>query len=212
MVKIERLILVRHGQTDWNINGRWQGALPVGLNDVGRAQAKALGTYLSGRKFGSIYCSDLPRALDTAKAIGNAVGVTPQIDKRLQEFNLGVFQGLTREEISVRYPNEWRDFEADYWNYTVTNGESRRDLQNRAYEVFQHIVANATGPEVAIVSHGGTIRMLLHRLFDGAPELDHLHIENTSLTTLLPKDEGWRLDELAVVPHLSNNEVSSGEW
>ena len=200
--QIERLLLIRHGQTDWNVEGRWQGTIPIGLNDIGRTQARALATYLAHRQIGSIYSSHLPRAFDTAKAIGDTIGVIPQTDERLQEFNLGVFQGLTRDEIKQRYPNEHRDFEADYWNYVIANGESRRALQNRAHDVFQHIVANATGSEVAIVSHGGTIRMLLHRLFEGAPELNHFHIENTSLTTLVKENDHWHLHELAAVPHL----------
>ncbi|MBA3874818.1 MAG: histidine phosphatase family protein [Anaerolineae bacterium] len=202
MIPIERVLLIRHGQTDWNVDGRWQGTLPIGLNDMGRTQAEALATYLARRQIGSIYTSHLPRALDTALALGQAVGVVPQIDERLQEFNLGVFQGLTREEINRHYPIEWRDFEANYWDYRVTNGESRRALQTRAHDVFQYIVANGTGPEVAIVSHGGTIRTLLHRLFEGAPELNHFHVENTSLTTIERDGDRWRLHELAAVPHL----------
>jgi len=202
MTQIERVLLIRHGQTDWNIEGRWQGTLPIGLNDIGREQAKALAHYLAERKLGSIYTSDLPRALDTAIAVGSVHGITPQIDVRLQEFNLGVFQGLTREEIRERYAADFNDFETDYWDYIVKDGESRRMLQARAYQAFQHIVIRAFGPEVAIVSHGGTIRMLLLRLFEGAPELNHYHIENTSMTTLVRENDIWHLDELAVVPHL----------
>jgi broad specificity phosphatase PhoE len=202
MTQIERMLLIRHGQTDWNVDGRWQGTLPIGLNDIGRTQARSLATYLARRQIGSIYSSHLPRAFDTASAIGEIIGVVPRTDERLQEFNLGVFQGLTREQISQQYPNEWRDFETDYWNYAVTNGESRRALQSRAHDVFQHIVENAMGPEVVIVSHGGTIRMLLLKLFDGAPELNHFHVENTSFTTIERDGDRWRLHELAVIPHL----------
>ncbi len=202
MTQIERVLLIRHGQTDWNVDGRWQGTLPVGLNEIGRAQAKALAEYLAQHKIGSIYTSDLPRAFDTAQAIGKVVGVTPQPDIRLQEFNLGIFQGLTREEIKERYSKEFHDFEANYWDYVVANGESRRALQKRAYEVFQDIIDRAIGPDVVIVSHGGTIRMLLLRLFEGAPELNHFHVENTSLTTLVWEGAHWKLHELAVVPHL----------
>ena len=202
MTQIERVLLIRHGQTDWNVDGRWQGTIPVGLNDVGRSQARALAMHLAKRQIGSIYSSHLPRALDTAKAIGDTVGVIPQTDERLQEFNLGIFQGLTREEINLHYPDEWNKFEADYWNHSITNGESRRVLQARAHEVFEHIVAHAPGPEVVIVSHGGTIRMLLLRLFEGAPELKHFHVENTSLTTIERNGDRWQLHELAVVPHL----------
>ncbi len=206
MTPIERVLLIRHGQTDWNANGRWQGILPIGLNDVGRTQAEALAMYLARRPIGSIYTSPLPRALDTALALGQAVGVVPIVDERLQEFNLGVFQGLTKTEIDQHYPDEWRDFEANYWDHKVTNGESRRTLQKRAHEVFEYVVANGTGPEVAIVSHGGTIRTLLHRLFEGAPELNDFHIENTSLTTIEREGEGWRLHELATVPHLGSRD------
>lgn len=202
MTPVEQVLLIRHGQTDWNVDGRWQGALPIGLNDIGRAQAKALANYLSNRKIGSVYSSDLPRALDTAAAIGASFGLTPITEVRLQEFNLGIFQGLKRDEIRERYPVEHSNFEADYWNYAVTQGESRRALQTRAYEVFQEIVAKAVGPDVAIVSHGGTIRMLLLRLFEGAPELNHFHVENTSLTILVRDGNKWKLEALATVPHL----------
>jgi len=206
MTPIERVLLIRHGQTDWNVDGRWQGTLPIGLNDMGRTQAESLAIYLARRQIGSIYTSQLPRALETALALGQAVGVVPQIDERLQEFNLGVFQGLTRAEIDQQYPDEWRDFEANYWDYSVKNGESRRALQKRAHEVFQDIVTNGNGPEVAIVSHGGTIRTLLHRLFEGAPELNHFHVENTSLTTIERDGDGWRLHELAAMPHLGSRD------
>ena len=72
MTQIERLLLIRHGQTDWNVDGRWQGTIPTGLNDIGRTQAQALATYLARRQIGSIYSSHLPRAIDTAKAIGDS--------------------------------------------------------------------------------------------------------------------------------------------
>lgn len=202
MTPVEQVLLIRHGQTDWNVDGRWQGSLPVGLNDVGRAQAQALASHLSQRKLGSIYSSDLPRALETATVIGAKFGLTPITDVRLQEFNLGVFQGLTREEIRARFPLEYSGFEADYWNYVITQGESRRALQTRAYEAFCDIVMKGQGPEVAIVSHGGTIRMLLLRLFEGSPELNHFHVENTSLTTVVREGNEWRLSGLALVPHL----------
>ncbi len=199
---IEQVYLIRHGLTDWNVGGRWQGTLPIGLNDVGRAQAKALAQHLADRKIGTIFSSDLPRAFDTALAIGAVQGVAPQTDVRLQEFNLGIFQGLTRDEIKARYPQEWHDFEADYWDYAVPDGESRRTLQARAYQCFEHIVAHSSGPELAIVSHGGTIRMLLLKLFEGNAALSHYHVENTSVTTLIRNNDAWQLHELAAVQHL----------
>lgn len=202
MTSIERVFLIRHGQTDWNLDGRWQGVLPVGLNNEGHLQARELANYLSARPIKTIVSSDIPRAFDTAKAIGDVLSVTVQTDERLREFNLGIFQGLTRDQIAERYPQEWQGFRADYWNYVVQQGESRRDLQNRAYAAWHSILQEAIGPEVAIVSHGGTIRMLLFRLFEDVPGLNEIHIDNTSLTTIERQGDSWHLAEIAAVPHL----------
>ncbi len=199
---IERALLVRHGQTDWNVEGRWQGHYPTGLNADGYAQAQALAAMLRGRPIGTVVSSDLPRAYQTAEAIGAVVGLTPQADERWREFHLGVFQGLTREEIEERYTDEWAAFRADYWGYTVPGGESRRVLQARIVAAWTVLIEQAEGPEVVIVSHGGSIRMLLAALFEGNPALAQMHIENTSVTTVERVSEGWRLVDVASVVHL----------
>ncbi len=202
MAKVERALLVRHGQTDWNVEGRWQGHYPTGLNADGFAQAAALADMLRGRPIGAIVSSDLPRAYQTAEAIGAVAGLTPLADVQWREFHLGVFQGFTREQIEEQYPNEWSAFRADYWNYVVPGGESRRGLQRRVFTAWQQLVAQDKGPEVVIVSHGGSIRMLLAALFEGDPALSQLHIENTSVTTVERSGDGWRLVNVASVDHL----------
>ncbi len=95
-----------------------------------------------------------------------------------------------------------RPRDAQLGDHLEVDVEGQLRVQARAHEVFEHIVAHAPGPEVVIVSHGGTIRMLLLRLFEGAPELKHFHVENTSLTTIERNGDRWQLHELAVVPHL----------
>lgn len=205
-MSLKRVLLIRHGQTDWNIQGRWQGYEPVPLNAEGLQQARALAASLMNRPIGSIYTSDLPRALQTAAAIGEVVGIEPVTDIRLREFHLGIFQGHTREQMIEKFPAEWASFEADYWNYTIPNGESRRMMQDRIYAAWEHIIAEASGPEAVIVTHGGSIRVLLLKLFtDIAEQLDAIHVRNTSLTILEREQDTWQLRELAVVNHLETD-------
>jgi broad specificity phosphatase PhoE len=205
MTHIERVLLVRHGQTDWNVDGRWQGVLPVGLNAEGWSQARALAEQLRGRSIGAIYSSDLPRAFETATVVGSVVGLVPHTDIRLREFSLGVFQGLTREQIEDRYPTEWQAFRSDYWNYTVPQGESRRALQRRVQQAFTAITTQTAGKEVVLVSHGGSIRMLLLALFANDAALSDVHIENTSVTTLERNGDSWRLAGVADISHLNHH-------
>jgi broad specificity phosphatase PhoE len=202
MVKIERVLLVRHGQTDWNVQGRWQGFEAVPLNSDGWGQARALGRYLSGRPVSAIFSSDLPRAWQTATAIGEAVGVEPQPEPLWREFNLGIFQGYTRDESAITYPAEWQAFQADYWDYRIPNGESRRELQARSYRAWERLLAAKAGPEVVVVSHGGTLKMLLLRLFPDYPNLQSVSIANTSLTIVEGGGGHWELAAVSTTPHL----------
>ena len=207
---IERVLIVRHGQTDWNVQGRWQGFEPVPLNTEGQMQARKLAESLRGRPIHTIITSDLPRAFQTAAAIGTVIGVMPRTDQRLREFNLGIFQGHTRDEMIAKFPDEWRAFEADYWDYLIPNGKSRRAMQERVYKAWESALLTAVGPEVVIVSHGGAIRMLLLKLFaDIAADLDAAHLNNTSVTTIDKDDYRWRLTEVASVQHLASEGVES---
>jgi len=200
---VERVLLVRHGQTDWNIQGRWQGFEPVSLNADGWMQARALANSMRGRPIGAIVTSDLPRAYETASAIGEVVGLRPDADQRLREFNLGIFQGFTRDESSMKFPDEWRRFQADYWDYHIPKGESRRMMQNRVYQAWKDVVKTNDGPEVIIVSHGGSIKMLLLKLFPDMPHLNDVHLGNTSVTMLERAGEDWRLVAVALEDHLA---------
>lgn len=205
MTKAKRVLLIRHGQTDWNIDGRWQGSMPIALNAEGFAQARLLAKHLRHQPIGSIVTSDLPRALQTASAIGETLGLQPQIDPRWQEFNLGIFQGHTREQMMAKFPREWDTFNTDYWDYHIPQGESRRHFQARLYAAWQHMLDTTNAPEVIAVSHGGAIKMLLLKLFPDAAELHNQRFENTSITSLERKGDKWHLVDIGLVEHLSLN-------
>jgi probable phosphoglycerate mutase len=204
-------LLIRHGQTDWNVEGRWQGTIPIALNAEGWSQARSLAEHLRGRPIGSVISSDLPRAYETATAVAEACGLPAQPDVRLREFDMGIFQGHTRAQIETQFAAEWAAFRADYWDYPIPQGETRRQLQDRVYAAWQDFVAGGSGPEGVLVSHGGSIRMLLMRLFPTDDRAQHMHIDNTSVTTVERDGEGWRLVEVNVVDHLGPPLDEEGE-
>src|SRR6186997_3178407 len=101
---MKRILLVRHGQTDWNAAGRWQGHEDIPLNATGLEQARALANHLRARPISAVYSSDLKRAQMTGAAIAEALGLALKTDPRWRELHLGVFQGLTTPEINAKYP------------------------------------------------------------------------------------------------------------
>ena len=143
------LLLVRHGETDWNREGRWQGHADPPLNDAGRAQARALGKTLANERVDAIYTSDLRRAAETAEILGAALGRPVTSDPDLREIDVGSWSGLTRDEVAERYPD---------WD--AHDGESRDALQARVVGAVRRIARRHPGGRVLIVTHGGSIRSL----------------------------------------------------
>jgi broad specificity phosphatase PhoE len=199
---VEQVLLIRHGETEWNVLGRWQGYEQTPLNDLGIAQAKALAKYLRYRPIAAIYSSDLLRAWQTATALGDALGIEPESYADLREHHLGIFQGLTRHEIQEKYPAEWTQMQTDYWDYVIPDGESRASTLRRAYRAWETCLERGKGSEIAIVSHGGTIKMLLMKLFGEIPTVVESYLPNTSITSLERNGQGWRLVEIGATPHL----------
>lgn len=198
---MKRILLIRHGQTDWNNEGRWQGHQDIPLNATGLAQAQALAEHLRERPIRAVYSSDLLRAHATAAAIAARFGLTVQDDPRWRELHLGIFQGLTTTEIMARYPDEYHRMRDDYMDYVVPQGESRRGMQARVYAAYCDLLADAPEPEVVVVGHGGTIRMLLLKLF--GDDILHRAVQNTSISIIETDGTAQRLLETAMTPHLS---------
>lgn len=175
--------------------------MDIPLDEIGRRQAQVLASHLAARPIGSVYSSDLLRARQTAEPVAAALGLALQTDSRLREMNLGIFQGLTRSEILQRYPQEMRSLSEDYMDFVVPEGESRQMMQDRAHEALTEIARTGIGPQIAVVTHGGTIRTLLLR-YALAPQVAAAKFHNTSITTLRYEDGQWSLVELASTMHL----------
>ncbi len=165
-MRIRRLVLLRHGQTEWNAGSRMQGQLDTDLTDLGRAQAVAAADVLAKRQPLLIVSSDLSRAYETAVSLGLPTGVEVDVDTRLRETHLGDWQGLTHTEVDALAPGArlaWRDDA----RLAPHGGESRVDVAQRSVPLVAELVA--TQPEwgddesdrpVVLVAHGGLIAAL----------------------------------------------------
>ncbi len=197
---MKRILLVRHGQTDWNLAGRWQGHIDIPLNTTGLEQARALAEHLHEQPISAVYASDLKRAQETGAVIAEAHGLALKTDARWRELHLGVFQGLTTSEINAKYPAESRRMREDYMGYVIPTGEARRAMQARAFAAYEQLLADEQGDEIVVVSHGGTIRVVLLKLF--GDDVLHRSIQNTSISTIETDGTTARLIDTGLTPHL----------
>ena len=198
------LILIRHGETLWNTQLRMQGSLDSDLTSKGESQIKALGEWMKEFPFDYLYCSDTPRAHKTAEAISKFTGHNLNLDKRLREKNLGVFEGLTSEEARERYPETFQLFKTAGANYVIDQGESTQQLLDRALEVIEEIRIRHPQKVVGAVTHGGVVRVLMKHVL-GIP-LDaptQFLIGNTGIFRLVWREK-WLVAEMGAEPHLEN--------
>lgn len=148
------LILIRHGETEWNRERRMQGQTDTPLSDIGRAQAAALGRRFAGADFAALYSSDLSRAHHTADAVAAVTGHEIRLDRALREREFGLFEGLTADEIAARYPEEYARFKARDPDWAVAGGESPRAFYARCMETLGRIARRHHGETVVVVTHG----------------------------------------------------------
>jgi len=160
---VKRFCLVRHGQTDWNLEGRFQGQSDVPLNRAGRAEARLLAKQLNGLAFAAIYSSDLKRAMETAEIIGKAVGLTITPEARLREINQGEWEGLFLEDIRARNSELWERRTVNPAHFHPPGGESVSEVANRTYAAMDDINRLIPSGAVLIVSHGLALATIICR-------------------------------------------------
>jgi broad specificity phosphatase PhoE len=181
------LFLARHGETEWNRIGRWQGKTDIPLSETGRDQARALADRLSDRGVTDIYTSDLSRARETAEIVAAALGVTRvSSDPRLRERGFGCFEGLTREECAERHAEAWARYLADR-RATPTGAEPQEQVEARVIAALTAVAESADRPgHVLVVSHGAAISSFVRSITGVAPP----PIANTALF-LVSVWAGW---------------------
>ncbi len=208
-----RLILIRHGETDWNASLRYMGQANVPLNQQGRQQARLAGERLKGRGAVALYTSDLVRASETAQIVGDILNLKPQPMPELREIDVGQWEGLTPEELYRRFPDHMREYERDPARTVRLGGESYAQLQERALIALKRMEAQHTPEETVIAaSHGGTIRALLcHVIGLDLINFGKLWLDNGSLSELRHSGSGWRLLRLNDAAHLEGMTFAAGE-
>ena len=202
--RLTRVALWRHGQTAWNVQGRFQGQTDVALDQLGEAQARVAAEVLARLAPSALVSSDLQRARRTAQALSELTGLSVRLDPDLRETHGGVFQGLTGDEIRARYPTEWAALAAGDPHVRAEGGESRVEVAARMVRAVLRAADDLPDDGLAVlVTHGGAARMAVARLI-GLPleQLGSLGvISNTAWTLLERRTSGAGGDTWVLVEH-----------
>jgi len=207
-----QIIIVRHGQTQWNIRKIRQGHLDSELTDKGVAQARALGQRLARESFTALYSSDLGRALHTARMIAAVTGHEIVTDDRLRERHLGVFQGLSGDEIKDKHPEEYRMHRTLGPQYVIPGGESVRQQVARNVDCLDEIALKHPGEKVVVVTHGGVVSGLFRHALNiplDAPR--RFEFVNAGLNVFAYEEGHWILRTWGDVSHLDPGAATEGD-
>ena len=192
---VPRLVLWRHGRTEWNAAGRFQGQLDPPLDATGQQEAVAAAARLVAaglRPDGAVVVSsDLDRTVQTATALTDLLGVPLRLDTRLREHGMGCWEGLTRDEVAERYPEQYADWTAG----RPVRGRGGEDPAGVAERALAALVDLPEASVAVVVTHGGTAGRLLERLLDLGPEHRRVFapLDNCAWSELAEQRGRWRL-------------------
>lgn len=190
-----RILLIRHGQSRGNAEGRFGGHTATPLSQRGRRQAEAAARALASEKITAIYSSDLLRAVETAEPLARLTGLEIKRTTAFRERSVGVMEGLTFQEAAEQHPEQYaalirRDFE-----HIILGGESYRQMLDRAAEKLDHAIEQHRGGRICVFSHTGTICILTLHLMGAldAPELRPVWITTTNcgITRIEVRSDGF---------------------
>ena len=198
-----RVLAIRHGETDWNVDGRIQGQLDIPLNAVGQWQVHRLALAVADEGIDAVYSSDLLRAFETAQSVSRGAGQPITTDVGLRERGFGVFEGLSFAEIRARWPEQaerWRKRDPDFG---AEGGETLRDFSARSIATVERLAALHPGQTIAVVSHGGVMDALYRaaaRVALDAPR--SWQLGNAAINRLLHTPQGFTLIGWSDTSHL----------
>ena len=211
-VQRTQIIIVRHGETEWNIRGIRQGYLDSRLTERGVAQAKALALRLAREKFTALYSSDLGRAVQTAQEITNVTGHAIITDERLRERHLGIFQGLNGEEIISKYPEERKQMRTQGPSYVIPGGESMVQQVERNIGCLNELAAKHQGEQIVVVTHGGVVSGFFRHTLEISLEAPRrFEFVNAGINVFVHEDGNWMLLTWGDVSHLAPGAASEGD-
>ena len=197
------LLFIRHGETDWNRQQRFQGQIDVPLNAMGHAQAQRLGARLLAERHDAFFTSDLTRARETAAPLAKAWGHMPVALAGLREQNFGVLEGLDVPTIKARHADLWQRWLEHRSDFELPGGESLQAFHQRVISAVRELADAAPGQRLVIVTHGGVLDMLW-RTVHGLPVagLRSCEIPNTGLNRLRWAEGTLQIEQWADAAHL----------
>lgn len=209
MRRMLRVLLVRHGETDWNQQMRFQGQTDIQLNARGLAQAEAIASRLRHERLQAIYSSDLQRAMQTAHIIARYHDLSPIPDADLRELSYGVWEGMSREEILA---SEWAElfekYRQDSLRYRPPGAEYPEQILERSRRVWQRVLQAHEEGTVCLVGHGGSLRALLCVALAAPLEsFRRIRLDNASLSAVECFPDGMWISLLNDTCHLTQEKV-----
>ena len=197
------LMLVRHGETEWNVQRRYQGQSDVPLSEIGNQQAESIAGRLAGQEIDAIYASDLKRAWQTAQVIAAQIGLDVISEPRLRELKFGILEGLTFEEAEEKYP-EMITAWLDDFNNTPERAETIDMFNARIVSLLDDLKVKHDEQVVLLVGHGGSLSEILRVVLGLSPEKRwYIQMENASLSEVLIADDYVALNRLNDTCHLA---------
>ena len=197
-----RLIVVRHGETAWNLDGRQQGQFNSDLTELGCKQAHALAAALAAEPIHALYSSEVGRALQTAQIIADKIGLKTIPEPRLRERHLGIAQGLTLENFKKQHPHPYAQFRRDP-DYPLPNGESARQRFDRAIACAQDHAAQNRGRTLLFVTHGGIVDSFFRHTLNLPLNARRCYsLFNAAINIFTLDETHWKLETWGQTSHL----------
>jgi len=204
------LILIRHGETQWNKERRMQGHSDSPLSETGLRQAQLLGKHLAQVRFDALYCSDTGRAQHTARCVAEATGHTINLEPGLRERNFGVFEGLTRADMEARYPDDYARFKSRDQHFAMPRGESGAAFRARAIACMDGIIARHPRQIVVAVTHGLVLDVFYRLAMGIPPEEPRVHkLVNAGINRLHYDGSAWHIEVWGDGSHLDEGLLTS---
>lgn len=198
-----RFLVVRHGETEWNVASRIQGHSDSALTARGLRQADLLAARLARESFDRLVTSDLGRAFETARRVSGSTGHALQVDARLRERCFGRGEGLTYGELDHEYPESFSKVRETDPDYAIPGGESRRAFHERVCGAFEALAAEHPGERIAVVTHGGVIASLYRRIHGIAVTAPYpIPMPNTAINAVAFDRGSWQVESWGDVAHL----------
>jgi probable phosphoglycerate mutase len=206
-----RLILIRHGETEWNREGRIQGYHgDSALTENGRTQAEKLAARLAREELGAVHSSDSERARQTAAPIAAALKAHIAFEAALRERNYGEFEGWTYADLERERPEAYFKFRSRDPGYAPPGGESGAQFSERILAALARVAEAARGGSVAVVTHGGVLGVIYRHVNGSSPDSKRDYsLHNASINRLLYADGAWSIEVWGDVAHLSGGSGDS---